>query len=291
MPGIVRSGLIQARFEGPVDATPPKIRKTMLDKHAALIESAAAQGVQVCCMQELFCGPYFCAEQDPRWFALAERVPGGAVVRVMQDMARRLKIVLIVPVFEEETTGIYFNTTAVIDADGKFLGKYRKCHIPQVSPGFWEKFYFAPGNLGYPVFETKVGRIGVYMAYDRHFPEVARLLGLGGAEVVFNPSTTVSELSEYLWKLEQPSQAVANHYFVGAVNRVGREEPWNIGAFYGQSYFCDPRGQILAVGSRDREEVVVADLNLDMIPEARNTWPFFRDRRPETYGDIVAPVA
>jgi N-carbamoylputrescine amidase len=156
-------------------------------------------------------------------------------------------------------------------------------------PGFWEKFYFKPGNLGYPVFETAVGKVGVYICYDRHFPEGARCLGLNGAEIVFNPSATVAGLSEYLWKLEQPAHAVATQYFVGAINRVGKETPWNIGEFYGQSYFCDPRGQMLAVGSRDQEEVVIADMDLDSIREVRNTWQFFRDRRPDSYGAITAP--
>jgi len=196
-------------------------------------------------------------------------------------------MVTIVPIYEVEQTGIYYNTAAVIDADGKYLGKYRKNHIPQVAPGFWEKFYFKPGNLGYPTFRTKFAKIGVYICYDRHFPEGARMLGLHGAEIVYNPSATVAGLSEYLWKLEQPAHAVANGYFVGAINRVGIEKPWAIGEFYGQSYFCDPRGKMLAVGSRDKDELVVAELDLDVIREVRNTWQFFRDRRPETYREMA----
>jgi len=194
---------------------------------------------------------------------------------------------LIVPIYEEDLKGVYYNTAAVIDADGKYLGKYRKHHIPHCSPGFWEKFYFRPGNLGYPVFKTQFAEVGVYICYDRHFPEGARILGLNGAEIMFNPSATVAGLSEYLWKLEQPAHAVANGYFVGAINRVGREYPWNIGEFYGQSYFCTPRGKIIAEASRDKEEVIVADLNLDEIQEVRNVWQFYRDRRPESYGDLV----
>jgi N-carbamoylputrescine amidase len=193
-----------------------------------------------------------------------------------------------VPIYEEEITGIYYNTAAVIDADGSYLGKYRKHHIPHVNPGFWEKFYFKPGNLGFPAFDTAYARIGVYICYDRHFPEGARALGLNGAEIVFNPSATVAGLSEYLWKLEQPAHAVANGYFVGAINRVGHELPWDIGEFYGQSYFCDPRGQIIAQAPRDEDALVVADLDLDMIREVRNTWQFFRDRRPESYMQLVA---
>jgi beta-ureidopropionase len=195
---------------------------------------------------------------------------------------------MVVPIYEVEHTGVYYNTAAVIDADGSYLGRYRKHHIPQVAPGFWEKYYFRPGNTGYPVFHTAAGKIGVYICYDRHFPEGARILGLNGAEIVFNPSATVAGLSEYLWKLEQPAHAVANGYFVGAINRVGTEAPWNIGEFYGQSYFCDPRGRTIAEASRDKDELVVADLNLDVIAEVRNTWQFYRDRRPETYGSITA---
>jgi N-carbamoylputrescine amidase len=174
----------------------------------------------------------------------------------------------------------------VIDADGKYLGKYRKNHIPQVS-GFWEKFFFKPGNLGYPVFKTAYGKVGVYICYDRHFPEGARALGLQGAEIVFNPSATVAGLSQYLWEVEQPAHAVANGYFVGAINRVGRESPWNIGDFYGSSYFVSPRGKILAQASKDQDELLVADLNLEEIQEVRDLWQFYRDRRPETYESLT----
>src|SRR5947199_3257526 len=154
---------------------------------------------------------------------------------------------------------------------------------------FLGKFYFRPGNLGYPIFDLGFVKIGVYICHDRHFPEGARALGLAGAEIVFNPSATVAGLSEYLWKLEQPAHAVANGYFVGAINRVGTEAPWNIGEFYGKSYFCDPCGRRIAQASRDRDEVVVADLDLDQILEVRNVWQFYRDRRPETYGPLTAP--
>jgi beta-ureidopropionase len=196
--------------------------------------------------------------------------------------------VLVVPVYEEHMPGVYFNTAAVIDADGQYLGKYRKHHIPHCHPGFWEKFYFTPGDLGYPVFETKYARVGVYICYDRHFPEGARILGLNGAEIVFNPSATVAGLSEYLWELEQPAHAVANGYFVGAINRVGVEKPWSIGEFYGKSYFCNPRGKIIAQASRDKDEVVIADLDLEMIAEVRKVWQFFRDRRPDSYRPLTA---
>ena len=196
-------------------------------------------------------------------------MPDGPTVTLMQKLARKHRMVIVVPIYEEEQPGIYYNTAAVIDADGRYLGKYRKTHIPHCKPGFWEKFYFRPGNLGYPVFETAYAKVGVYICYDRHFPEGARALGLNGAEIVFNPSATVAGLSEYLWELEQPAHAVANGYFVGAINRVGNEAPWNIGEFYGKSYFCDPRGKILAQGPRDADAVITADLNLDMIDEVR----------------------
>jgi beta-ureidopropionase len=289
MPRIVRGGLIQASSTHDGTAPLKKIKKAMIAKHVGLIEKAAKKGCQVVCLQEIFYGPYFCAEQSPRWYATTERVPDGPTTRLMMRTAKRLGLVLIIPIYEVEQTGVFYNTAAVIDADGKYLGKYRKNHIPHCGPGFWEKFYFKPGNLGYPVFQTAVGKIGVYICYDRHFPEGARCLGLNGAEIVFNPSATVAGLSEYLWKLEQPAHAVANQYFVGAINRVGIEKPWAMGEFYGQSYFCNPRGKIMAEGSRDHDEVVMADMDLDVIAEVRSVWQFYRDRRPETYAPIVAP--
>jgi beta-ureidopropionase len=288
MSRIVKCGLIQAKNAAPADAPIEEIKKINIKKHLGLIESAAEQGVKILCMQEVFTTPYFCAEQQTRWYEAVEKIPDGPTVKLMQDFARKHEMVLIVPIYEEEITGVYYNTAAVIDADGKYLGKYRKNHIPHVAPGFWEKFYFKPGNLGYPAFDTAYARIGVYICYDRHFPEGARALGLNGAEIVFNPSATVAGLSEYLWRLEQPAHAVANGYFIAAINRVGYEAPWNIGEFYGQSYFCDPRGQIIAQAPRDEDALVVADINLDMIRDVRNTWQFFRDRRSETYGALVA---
>jgi N-carbamoylputrescine amidase len=289
MPRVVRCGLIQARAQVDPDAPLADIKRTMIARHVGLVAEAARQGAQAVCLQELFYGPYFCAEQETRWYQLTERVPEGATTGLMQELARTHGIVLVVPVYEEEQPGVYYNTAAVIDADGRFLGKYRKTHIPHCKPGFWEKFYFRPGNLGYPVFDTAVGKIGVYICYDRHFPEGARALGLNGAEIVLNPSATVAGLSEYLWKLEQPAHAVANGYFVGAINRVGVETPWNIGEFYGTSYFCDPRGRIIAEAPRDQDHVLVADLDLDLIAEVRSVWQFYRDRRPDAYGALVEP--
>jgi len=287
MPRIVRAGLIQATLCEPGDAPPEKIKKSMIDKHVALIAQAADKGAQVACLQELFYGPYFCAEQDTKWYSMTEQVPDGPTIQLMCELAKKHEMVLVVPVYEEEMTGVFYNTAAVIDADGEYLGKYRKTHIPHCEPGFWEKFYFRPGNLGYPVFQTRVGNVAVYICYDRHFPEGARCLGLNGAEIVFNPSATTAGLSEYLWKLEQPAHAVANQYFVGAINRPGSEAPWNIGEFYGSSYFCNPRRQLLCEGKRTEDDVIVADLDLDLIREVRNVWQFFRDRRPDAYEELI----
>ena len=287
MARIVKGGLIQASCPEPSSSPVEKIKKVMIDKHVALIAQAASVGVEVLCLQEIFYGHYFPAEQEMKWYKMAERIPDGPTTILMRELAKKYKMVIIPPIYEEDMAGVYYNTAPVIDADGEFLGIYRKHHIPHCKPGFWEKFYFRPGNTGYRVFDTKVGKIGVYLCYDRHFPEGARILGLCGAEIVFNPSATVAGLSEYLWKLEQPSQAVANQYFVGAINRIGWEEPWRIGEFYGQSYFCDPRGQMLTVGGRDKDELVTAEMDLDMIREVRQVWQFFRDRRPETYDPII----
>jgi beta-ureidopropionase len=287
MPRITRTAIIQAANALPDSDDIGAIKAAMIDKHVTLIEEAASKGTNVCCLQEIFYGPYFCAEQDIRWYDIAEPIPDGPTIKLMQELAKKHKMVMVVPIYEVSMTGVYYNTAAVIDEHGNYLGKYRKHHIPHCQPGFWEKFYFKPGNGGFPVFDTSFGKIGVYICYDRHFPEGARALGLNGAEIVFNPSATVAGLSEYLWKLEQPAHAVANQYFVGAINRVGTESPWNIGKFYGQSYFCNPRGQIMAEGSRDDDEVVIADLDLDMIREVRDTWQFFRDRRPETYDSLT----
>ena len=274
MAEIVRAGLIQQRWTGD--------KESMIAAAVDHIRTAASAGAQVVCLQELFYGPYFCQVQDADYYSYTEAIPDGPTTVLLQDVARQHGIVIVAPMYEEEQPGLYYNTAAVIDADGRYLGKYRKNHIPHTS-GFWEKYFFKPGNLGYPVFDTRYAKVGVYICYDRHFPEGARLLGLNGAEVVFNPSATVAGLSEYLWELEQPAHAVANGYFVGAINRVGHEPPWDIGEFYGKSYFCDPRGKIIAQASRDKDEVLVADLDLEMIEEVRATWQFYRDRRPETY--------
>ena len=267
------------------EGTIQEIMKAMTDKHIPYIEEAGKKGVQILCLQEIFNTPYFCPGQDRKWYASAEPVP-GPTVELMQQYAKKYSMVIIVPIYEEEQPGVLYNTAAVIDADGSYLGKYRKNHIPHTS-GFWEKFFFKPGNLGYPVFQTRYAKIGVYICYDRHFPEGARILGLNGAEIVYNPSATVAGLSQYLWKLEQPAHAAANGYFMGCINRVGEEKPWGLGRFYGTSYFVDPRGQIFSEASEFDDELLVAEFDLDMIAEVRSTWQFFRDRRPETYNKMT----
>jgi len=288
----VTIGLIQAHHDTNGNEPVEVHKKNAIAKHVRLIREAKQSGAQIVCLQELFYGPYFCTEQTTKWYDAVENIPDGPTTKLMQELAKELGIVLVVPMYEEEFSGVYYNTAAVIDADGKYLGKYRKHHLPQVQAGpagcgFWEKYYFRPGNSGYPVFDTAFAKVGVYICYDRHFPEGARMLGLHGAEIIFNPSATVAGLSEYLWKLEQPAHAVANGYYVGAINRVGYEEPWNMGEFYGQSYLVDPRGQFVQVGSRDKDEVVIGVMDREVITHVRNTWQFYRDRRPETYDDLV----
>jgi N-carbamoylputrescine amidase len=261
----------------------------MIQKHIPLIEEAGKKGVNILCLQEIFYGPYFCAEQDIKWYRNAEPVPGPTTERLAQ-YAKKFSMVMIIPVYEMELDGVYYNTAAVVDADGTYLGKFRKVHIPHTWPGFWEKFYFKPGNLRFPVFETTYAKIGIYICYDRHFPECARLLALKGAEILFNPSATTSGKSQYLWELEQPAQAVANGVFIGANNRVGLEKPWEFGKFYGSSYFVNPRGEILVKGSEDKDEVVIADLDLELIREVRDGWQFFRDLRPDMYTDLTRTI-
>jgi beta-ureidopropionase len=275
---IVRAALVQTRWTGD--------KESMIEEHVAQARAAAAAGAQVMCFQELFYGPYFCQVQDPKFYEYAEAIPDGPTTRRFQELARELGMVLVLPMYEQEQPGVLYNTAAVIDADGSYLGKYRKHHIPQVS-GFWEKFYFRPGNLGYPVFQTAVGKVGVYICYDRHFPEGWRALGLNGAELVFNPSATSRGLSAYLWKLEQPASAVANEYFVGAINRVGVEDLGD-NDFYGTSYFVDPEGKFVGEPADSHSpELVVRDLDMDLLTEVRNRWAFYRDRRPETYEDLT----
>jgi N-carbamoylputrescine amidase len=282
----LKGGLIQMALKGDTSMSPQQIRDKMLEAHIPLIEEAGRQGVQVLCFQEVFTQPYFCPSQDSKWYAAAEAIPDGPTTRLMQDYAKQFNMVIVVPIYEEDITGVYYNAAAVIDADGRYLGKSRKTHSPHVA-GFWEKFFFKPGASDWPVFETAYCKLGVYICYDRHFPEGWRALALRGAEYIVNPSATVAGVSEYLWKLEQPASAVANGVFIGAINRIGTEAPWNIGEFYGQSYFVNPRGQIEAIASRDKDELIVHEMDFAMVREVRNTWQFFRDRRPETYAALT----
>jgi N-carbamoylputrescine amidase len=274
----VRAALVQTKWTGD--------KESMIEEHVAQARAAAAAGAQVMCFQELFYGPYFCQVQDTKFYEYAEAIPDGPTTKRFQELARELGMVMVLPMYEQEQPGVLYNTAAVIDADGSYLGKYRKHHLPQVN-GFWEKFYFRPGNLGYPVFDTAVGKVGVYICYDRHFPEGWRALGLGGAQIVFNPSATSRGLSAYLWKLEQPASAVANEYFVGAINRVGVEDLGD-NDFYGTSYFVDPEGKFVGeVADTYSPELVVRDLDMALLTEVRNRWAFYRDRRPETYEDLT----
>lgn len=275
----VRAALVQAEWTGD--------KESMIAAHEQYAREAAAQDSQVICFQELFYGPYFCQVQDTRFYEYAESIPGPTTER-FQALARELGMVMVLPMYEQEQPGVLYNTAAVVDADGSYLGKFRKQHIPNL-PGFWEKFYFRPGNGGYPVFDTAVGKVGVYICYDRHFPEGWRALGLNGAQLVFNPSATSRSLSQHLWEIEQPAAAVANAYYVGAINRVGVEDLGD-NDFYGQSYFVGPQGQY--VGDRAdgyNPELVVRDLDMDLIQEVRNRWAFYRDRRPDAYDDLVRP--
>ena len=275
---VVRAALVQTSWTGD--------KESMIQAHEGYARQAAAQGARVMCFQELFYGPYFCQVQDAKFYEYAESIPGPTTER-FQALAAELGMVLVLPMYEEEQPGILYNTAAIVDADGTYLGKYRKNHIPQVK-GFWEKFYFRPGNLGYPVFQTAVGPVGVYICYDRHFPEGWRALGLNGAQIVFNPSATHRGLSAYLWKLEQPASAVANEYFVGAINRVGIEAEIGDNDFYGTSYFVDPEGKFVGEPADPYQpELVVRDLDMDLLAEVRNRWAFYRDRRPDAYDDLT----
>jgi N-carbamoylputrescine amidase len=277
MTGIIRAALVQTTWTGD--------KESMIKAHEDYARDAAAQGAKVICFQELFYGPYFCQVQDAAYYEYAESIPGPTTER-FQALAAELGLVMVLPMYEKEQEGVLYNTAAVVDADGRYLGKYRKHHIPQVN-GFWEKFYFRPGNLGYPVFDTAVGKVGVYICYDRHFPEGWRELGLAGAQIVFNPSATSRGLSGYLWQLEQPASAVANEYFIGAINRVGVEQLGD-NDFYGQSYFVDPEGKFVGdVGDTHEPELIVRDLDLSLIRTVRERWQFYRDRRPESYTRTV----
>ena len=278
MSQIVRAAILQTSWTGS--------KESMIDEHERQMREAAGQGARIICFQELFYGPYFCQVQDTKFYDYTEEIPNGPTTKRFQALAKELGMVTILPMYEIEQAGVLYNTAAIIDADGSYLGKYRKQHIPQTK-GFLEKFYFKPGTGGYPVFDTAVGKVGIYICYDRHFPEGWRALGLNGAQMVFNPSATSRGLSSYLWQLEQPASAVANEYFIGAINRVGIEELGD-NDFYGTSYFVDPEGKFVGeVGDAHNPELIVRDLDLDLIKTVRERWAFYRDRRPDAYAEIV----
>ncbi len=287
---IVKSGLIQACIAADTGESCQVNKDKTVEKHLAFIEHAGNQGVQILCLQELFNGPYFCPSKDPKWFDIAEPIPDGPTTRLVQEYAQKFQMAIVSPIFEKDPSGEYFNTAAVIDADGRFLGKYRKLHIPKAKgqQHNFEYYYFKPGDLGFPVFKTAYATIGVYICFDRHFPEGARMLGLNGAQIVYIPSATWVSKSQYIWNVEQPALAVANAYFVGTINRVGMEGPWNLGRFYGSSYFVDPHGKIFAQACEDKDELLVADLDLDQVEEAREAWQWYHERRPELYAGLSA---
>lgn len=280
---MVRAAITQVAWTGD--------KESMTAKHEELARAAAGRGAQIIGFQELCYGPYFGVVQDQKYYDYVEPLPGPTSER-FQALAKELGMVIVLPIYEVANEGEYYNTAAVIDADGTLLGRYRKHHIPHL-PQFWEKFYFRPGNVGYPVFHTAVGRVGVYICYDRHFPEGWRELGLNNAQLVFNPSATKPGLSNRLWEIEQPAAAANNQYFIAANNRIGREEQ-EFGdqavTFYGSSYFVDPRGNYVgAVASSDEEELVIRDLDFAEIKRARDDWQFYRDRRPDSYRRTVEP--
>ncbi|MCU1431394.1 MAG: Nitrilase/cyanide hydratase and apolipoprotein N-acyltransferase [Actinotalea sp.] len=280
---VVRVALTQATWTGD--------KESMIQLHEDFVRQAAEQGAQIIAFQELFYGPYFGITQDTKYYAYAESVPGPTVER-FAALAREHSMVMVLPVYEEEQPGVLYNTAAVIDADGTYLGKYRKHHIPHL-PKFQEKFYFRPGTLGWPVVDTAVGKVGVNICYDRHFPEGWRVLGLNGAELVFNPNASKPGISNKLWEIEQPAAAIANGYFVATNNRVGSEtNEYGDEAvpFYGSSYVVGPDGNVIGdVGSTTEPQLLVREIDLSEVRTVRERWQFYRDRRPDAYSPVVAP--
>ncbi|MEI6652615.1 MAG: carbon-nitrogen hydrolase [Chlorobiaceae bacterium] len=260
-------------------------------KACGKIREAAAKGARIICLQELFTTRYFCQTEAYDSFDYAESVPGPST-QVMQELARELEVVIVASFFEARARGLYHNTAAVIDADGSYLGKYRKMHIPD-DPGFYEKFYFTPGDLGYKVFKTRYATIGVLICWDQWYPEAARLIALKGAEILFYPtaigwaadehSAEVRRSQRDAWITIQRSHAIANGVFVAAANRVGTEDELE---FWGNSFVCDPYGQIIQEAAHQDEAIVFAECDLSLIGFYRSHWPFLRDRRIETYGDV-----
>lgn len=260
-------------------------REETIARVEGLIRQAAGAGANLICLPEVFYAPFAMTELGFEFFEVAETVPGPITDR-MAVLADQLGVVLVVPVYEHAARGVFYNTAAVIDSDGRLVGRYRKQHIP-LSPIFYEKLYFKPGNLGYPVFDTAVAKVGVYICHDRHYPEGARILALGGAEVILIPvATPTASLSSDVFELEIQAHAVFNEVFVAAVNRVGQEGEYT---YYGRSLICGPDGEILSQAGED-EEIVMADLDLSAIDERRLRWQFYRDRRPTTYGPIAEEI-
>jgi N-carbamoylputrescine amidase len=264
-------------------------------KAEARIQEAAKRGAQIICLQELFRSQYFCREENAELFELAEAIPGLST-EALSNLARSLSVVIIGSLFERRAAGIYHNTAVAIDADGALLGKYRKMHIPD-DPLYYEKFYFTPGDLGFPNFDTRFARIGVLVCWDQWYPEGARLSSLGGANILFYPTAIgwhPSEKKEFgaaqldAWRTIQRSHAIANGVFVAAVNRVGLEGTPGSGLeFWGHSFVCDPFGQILAEASADKEEILLVECDPSRVEEVRRNWPFLRDRRIDAYSPIL----
>jgi len=260
-----------------------------------LVRQAAAQGAKMICLTELFSTMYFCVETREEYFDWAEPIPGPTIER-MGAVAREAGIVLIAPIFERTPEGRFFNTAAVIGPDGKVIGKYRKSSIPFMDVGRSseprgnEKYYFEPGDLGFPTFDTPFGRIGILICYDRHFPEAARVLGLRGAEIVFVPTATTF-MTRYLWDLELRAHALANIYYVCGVNKVGVDAGGSSRNHFGNSMIINPRGEILVEANNTGEDIAIAEVDLSVIPELRALWGYYRDRRPDQYGPLVEPVA
>jgi N-carbamoylputrescine amidase len=264
-------------------------------KAEARIREAAARGAQIICLQELFRSQYFCREENADLFELAEPVPGPST-EALANLARGLNVAIVGSLFERRAAGIYHNTAAVLDADGSLLGKYRKMHIPD-DPLYYEKFYFTPGDLGFPNFDTRFARIGVLVCWDQWYPEGARLSSLGGANILFYPTAIgwhPSEKSEFgaaqldAWRTIQRSHAIANGVFVAALNRVGFEGTPQSGLeFWGHSFVCDPFGQVLAEASADKEEILIVECDPSRVEEVRRNWPFLRDRRIDAYSPIL----
>jgi N-carbamoylputrescine amidase len=280
----VRIGLIQLTAE---DTPAANVRKTL-----PRIEEAAAKGAKIIGLQEMFTTKYFCITQDPKNFDLAEPIETGPSVTELAQAAKRLGVVIVAPLFEARGSEVYHNTAAVIDADGTVLGKYRKMHIPQ-DPGFEEKFYFTPGDLGFRTWKTAHGDIGVLICWDQWYPEAARLTALGGAQILFYPTAigwlpeekaALGHAQHNAWETVQRGHGVANGCYVAATNRVGTEGRTQ---FWGQSFVSDPYGEIVARASIEKEEVLLADCDLVKQREFRRIWPFFRDRRIDAYGDLT----